>query len=73
MYTATSGSHGTRRSVAGSGRAMMSWKPCSNPDTTLWRRSTVMIASQYPAPSSSRWSKNDAGNSLPRAIPCRSG
>ena len=46
MQTATSGSHGMRRRVAASGRATMSWNPCSKPATTLWRRSTVMIASQ---------------------------
>ena len=73
MHHATSGSHGIRASVAASGRARMSWKPCSNPETTLWARSTVMIASQWAAPSSDRWSKKLAGYSLPRAMPCRSG
>jgi hypothetical protein len=73
MHQATSGSHGMRASVAASGRARMSWKPCSKPETTLWFRSTVMIASQCAAPSFSRWSKKLAGYSFPRAMPCRSG
>ena len=57
MHQATSGSQGIRASVEASGRATMSWKPCSNPATTLCRRSTVMIASQWAAPSATRWSK----------------
>ena len=44
-----------------------------SPRRTLWRRSTVMIASQWAAPSATRWSKNATGYSLPRAMPCRSG
>ena len=67
MQTATRGSQGTAASVARSGCARMSGKPCSKPAITLWRRSTVMIASTKPTPSWTAWSKASTGNVLAAA------
>ncbi len=61
MHHDVPGSHGIGTSVSRSGIPMMSWKPCSGPAVTTWRRSTVMMASQKPPPSSARWRKCSIG------------